>query len=152
MSSPMFQCKNFIIDFEQLFYHLIIAINREIKSKEMTELDESTLKMIIRSAIKTVHGDKGLAATVDILKLDSWTNDNARVSTFRTPTVAGSTINARAYLRISANHLVIVQSSLALLTNYEGNNCTIRFNKICHSLHNLPLESRNCNYTVIKCI
>lgn len=103
----------------------------------MNELDETILNMMIRSALKSAHGDKGLAAIVDIIKFDS------------SPGHIG-VIKARAYLRIPAVHIVIVRSSLSLLTNYEGNNCSIMFNKLCHSLSSLPLESKNCDYNKIS--
>ena len=137
MFTPMSQCK-FKKSCNQLTNSILIS---EVKTSELNELDESVFNMMIRSALKSTHGDKGLAATVDILKFDSVTSGS----------VVGSTITARAYLRISADYLVIVRSSLTLLSNYEGDNCSIKFNKVCHSLSSLPLESRNCNYNIVDC-
>lgn len=106
------------------------------------ELDEKLLKLIINSALKSVHGDRGLASNVDILKLDS--------STRRLSTHHPWTIVARAYLRIPANHFVLVQSSLTLLTDHkELKEISFTFKKICHSLSSLPLESKNCSYNVV---
>lgn len=111
------------------------------------ELDEKLLKLIINSALKSVHGDKGSASNVDILKFDSSTSGMSKChSSIHQP----SKIVGRAYLRIPANYFVIVRSSLTLLTDHKDiKEISFKFNKICHSLSSLPLESKNCTYNVV---
>ena len=112
------------------------------------ELDEKLLKLIINSALKSVHGDKGLASNVDILKFVS---SRSGTSIFHSSIHQPSKIIARAYLRIPAKYFVIVQSSLTLLTDEKDmKEISFKFNKICHSLSSLPLESKNCTYNVVR--
>lgn len=94
--------------------------NRLTDEPTTLDIDEKNFKLLLMSSLKLVHGDYGLSATLDILKVKK---DEKRV-----------------FIRFSAKHFVHVRSAISFVTNYQGINCHLRVDHVAYSLSSLPLE------------
>ena len=73
------------------------------------------------SSLKTVHGDFGLSATVDILKIN---NQEKQV-----------------LIRFSGRHFVYVRSAISFVTNYQGIKCHLNVERVAYSLSSLAFSN-----------
>jgi RNase P/RNase MRP subunit POP5 len=102
---------------------------REFRDVKPLEMNARMFKLLLMSAVKTLHGDHGSAATMDVLRFDSE--------------------EKRGYLRISSNHFVMVSTALSMVSAWQEKSCAIRIHKVCHSLSSLPIESVHQRHTTV---
>ena len=134
---PMFHCKYCFhvnrlpvscIQSSKHISTIFSSLRREFEFNGM-EVNDKTFKMILLSALKSLHGDHGSAATIDVLKY--------------------CPKERRAYLRISSKHFVIFSTALTLVSGWEDKPCKFTIHKITHSLTSLPIESFHQQHNVI---
>ncbi|XP_028413284.1 ribonuclease P protein subunit p14-like [Dendronephthya gigantea] len=105
------------------YYYLKCVLERE-ESDKMTciILEPVKLRSLIGTALKQLHGLVGASITVDVLKCEQ--------------------SNGEIILRVKANNLVKVWSSLTLFSNYNGSECRFRVKQVSPYLMSLATDSR----------
>ena len=98
---------------EFIFAQITISTD---EANEVT-IDARSLKLTLLRSLKMVHGDFGLASTIDVVSVNNGTKS--------------------ALLRISARHYVHVRSAVSLLTEYNGTGCHINMDRAAYSLCSL---------------
>ena len=97
----------------------VVQHNRDFDCNKPLDMDVRMFKLLLMSAVKSLHGDHGSAATMDILKFNSE--------------------EKRAYLRITSKHFVMFSTAISMVSAWEDRPCAVRINKVCHSLSSLPI-------------
>jgi RNase P/RNase MRP subunit POP5 len=110
--------------------YLYADISLEFSLKRKEEIPDREFKLILLSALKSLHGDSGASKSVDILK-------------YRPQ-------DMRAYIRFNPNDLVYLRSSLTLFSEWKGSRCAFRFHKFSHSLSSLSIESFYQQHHVVE--